>query len=91
MAKKNKKFETEQLKKIVEEAAIDAFISYNVEFDFHGYDRDVRTVYIKEHVSSPNSVEFYMLKEMEERIKEINSRYNVGILYQEREKKEEEY
>tara|TARA_Y100001963_G_scaffold101412_1_gene139480 strand:- start:19 stop:294 length:276 start_codon:yes stop_codon:yes gene_type:complete len=91
MAKKNKKFELEQIKRIVSDAAVDAFISYNVEFDFHGYDRDVRTVYVKEHVGSPNSVEFYMLKEMEEEIRKINSRYSVGILYQEREKKEEEY
>ena len=91
MAKKNKKFEIEQLKKIVEEAAAIAFLSYNVEFQFHGYDRDVRTVYIREYDSSPNSVEFYMLEEMEEQIKEINSRYSVGILYQQKEKKEEEY
>ena len=91
MAKKNKKLEIEQIKKIVNDAAVDAFISYNVEFDFHGYDREVRTVYVKESVDSPNSVEFYMLEAMEEQIKEINRRYSVGILYQERENKEEEY
>ena len=91
MVKKNKKFEIKQLKKIVNDASVEAFISYNVEFDFHGYDREVRTVYIKENVDSPNSVEFYMLEEMEEQIKKINSRYSVGILYQERENKEEEY
>ena len=91
MGKKNKKLEIQQIKKIVDDAAIEAFISYNVEFDFHGYDREVRTVYVKEHISSPNSLEFYMLENLEEQIKQINPRYSVGILYQEREKKEEDY
>jgi hypothetical protein len=91
MVKKNKKLEIEQIKKIVSDTAIEAFISYNVEFDFHDYDKEVRTVYIKESVDSPNSVEFYMLTEMEEQIKKINRRYSVGIIYQERENKEEEY
>ena len=54
----------------------------NVEFDFCHYDGEVRTVYVREHVDSPNPVEFYMLETLQNRIQEINSRYRVGIIYQ---------
>ena len=87
----SKKFELQQLKKIVEEFAIDAFIHYNVEFNFDGFDREVQTVYVREQISSPNSVEFYMLEEMAEKIKQINPRYRVGIIYQERKNQAEEF
>ena len=90
MSKKNKRHELNLIKKIVEEESVEAFISYNVEFDFHGFDGEVKTVYIEEHISSPNSVEFHMLNNMIERVKEINPRYRVGIIYQEKVSDEDE-
>jgi hypothetical protein len=87
----SKKSELQQLKKIVEEFAVDAFIRYNVDFFFHGFDGDVQTVYVRETLDSPNPVEFYMLDEMLERIQKINSRYAVGILYTEKSKEAEEF
>ena len=72
------------LQRRVEEEATDCFIEYNVEFDFHGYDGDVETIYVKEHLHSPNSVEFHMLETLQERVQKINPRYRVGILYTEK-------
>jgi hypothetical protein len=90
MSKKNRKYELKLIKKIVEEESIEAFISYNVEFDFHGYDGEVQTVYVKEHLSSPNPVEYHMLDNMALRVKEINPRYRVGIIHEERVPEEED-
>ena len=90
MPKKNSP-EVNLLKKITKEESIDCFINYNVEFDFHGYDGDVETVYVREHISSPNSVEFYMLENLEKRIREVNHRYQVGILYTEKSQEAEDF
>ena len=80
MPKKNKK-EIDLLKQIAKEESTDCFIDYNVEFDFHHFSKDVQMLFVKEHINSPNPVEFYMLKNLEKRIQKINSRYKVGILY----------
>jgi|32_taG_2_1085360.scaffolds.fasta_scaffold00258_29 hypothetical protein len=79
------------LKKITQEESTDCFIDYNVEFDFCHYDSDVQTVYVREHMASPNSVEFYMLEKLQKRIQEINPRYRVGIIYTEKTKEAEEF
>ena len=89
MLKKNKKFELKLIKKIVKEEAIDAFIDYNVEFDFLELDKEVQTIYVFENRESQNSVEFYMLENLSKRIKEINPRYQVGIMYEEKATEEE--
>ena len=89
MLKKNKKFELKLIKKIVKEEATDAFIDYNVEFDFLELDKEVQTIYVFENRESQNSVEFYMLENLSKRIKEINPRYQVGIMYEEKATEEE--
>ena len=89
MGKKKSK-NIKKIQRIVEEEATDCFIEYNVEFDFHGYDGDVETIYVKEHLDSPNSVEFYMLETLQERVQKINPRYRVGIMYTEKIKNTED-
>ena len=88
---KRKTKDIEQLTEIVKEEAVDCFMNYNVEFDFCCYDGDVETLYVKEHHSSQNSVEFYMVANLQKRIQEINPRYMVGIMYTEKIVKTEEY
>jgi len=91
MSKKNRKFEIELIKKVVDEESINAFIDFNVEFEFRSFDKEVQTVYVYENVESPNTVEFYMLENLSKRIKEINPRYRTGIIFEEREPQEEDY
>ncbi len=79
---KEKNKNIDRIVDICKEESISCYISYNVEFDFCHYDGEVRTVYVREHVDSPNPVEFYMLETLQNRIQEINSRYRVGIIYQ---------
>jgi|18_taG_2_1085343.scaffolds.fasta_scaffold52780_2 hypothetical protein len=87
----SKKFELNLIKNAVEEESIDCFMSYNVEFNYLHFDKEVRTVYISEHVDSESSVEFYMLKSLEEKIKKINSQYRVGIMFEEKELVSDEF
>ena len=91
MRKKNKKFELELIKKIVDEESTNAFIDFNVEFEFQNFDKEVQTVYVLENRQSPNTVEFYMLEDILERIKKINPRYRVGIMFEEKELQEEDF
>jgi|TARA_R110000824_G_scaffold283955_1_gene472265 hypothetical protein len=91
MHKKNKKFELELIKKIVDEESTNAFIDFNVEFEFQNFDKEVQTVYVLENRQSPNTVEFHMLEDILERIREINPRYRVGIMFEERVPREEDF
>ena len=88
---KSKTKDIKQLIEITKEESVDCFINYNVEFDFCHYDGDVQTVYVREHINSPNSVEFYMVEKLQERIQKINSRYRVGIMYTEKSKGADEF
>jgi hypothetical protein len=72
----------DKLEEITKEESTACFISYNVDFKFWHFDNEVQTVYVREHRDSPNSVEFYMLEVLQERIQKINPRYKVGILYE---------
>ena len=80
-----------QLEEITKEESIECFISYNVEFDFCHYDGDVQTIYVREHINSPNPVEFYMLENLQKRIQNINPRYRVGIIYTENKREAKEF
>tara|TARA_Y100000034_G_scaffold44191_1_gene54133 strand:+ start:1347 stop:1667 length:321 start_codon:yes stop_codon:yes gene_type:complete len=91
MNKFNKKQELKLIKKIVEEESIDAFISYNAEYEFKEFNNDVKTVYVWENHTSQNSVEYHMLDKLIERIKEINPRYRVGIMFEEKNPDAEEF
>jgi len=91
MRKKNKKFVLELIKKIVDEESTNAFIDFNVEFEFQKFEKEVQTVYVFENRQSPNTVEFYMLENLLKRIKKINPRYRVGIMFEEKEAQEEDF
>ena len=84
MSKKKNNSELQLITKIVQEESTDCFINYNTEFELHGCDRDVQTVYLKEHRDSANPVEFHMLEILEKRIQEINPRYRIGIIFEEK-------
>jgi hypothetical protein len=79
---KTKNKNIDQLEDIAREEATACYISYNVDFKFCHYDGDVQTLYVREHRDSPNSVEFYMLETLQDRIQKINPRYRVGIIYE---------
>ena len=81
MSKKKNK-DLDLLIDIANEEATFCYINYDVDFKFCHYDGEVQTVYVREDRDSPNSVEFYMLEVLEERLQEINPRYRVGIIYQ---------
>tara|TARA_R110000824_G_scaffold24633_1_gene86535 strand:- start:51 stop:338 length:288 start_codon:yes stop_codon:yes gene_type:complete len=91
MAKTNKKQEIDLIKKTVEEESIDAFISYDVEYEFKEFDNEVKTVYVLESHDSQNPVEFYMLEVLTERIKKINPRYRIGIFFTQKDPEAEEF
>lgn len=88
---KTKTNDIKQLVEITKEESVECFINYNVEFDFCHYDGDVRTVYVREHINSPNSVEFYMLDNLLKRIQKINPRYGVGIIFTEKSKEADDF
>ena len=67
---------------IVAEEALDAAVLYNVRYEFHDYSGEVQTVYIVECEDTQQSVEFHMLKGLESKLKQIDPRYQVGIIYE---------
>jgi len=81
----SKKEDLEAVKKIVEEESIAAFIDYNARYEFHHLCGDLKTIFVYESPDTSTPVEFEMLKDLERRLKELNSRYTVGILYQAKE------
>mgnify|MGYP003987981577 CR=1 FL=1 len=85
MAKKSLKKEILRKAEIlIEDEAADAYVLYNVKYIFHDYDADVETFYVFEQADSPNSVEHHMMESLQDKLQEIDSRYRVGILFQER-------
>ncbi len=85
MAKKSlKKDILRKVEIIIEDEAADAYVLYNVKYNFHDYDAEVQTFYVFEQADSPNSVEHHMVAALQDKLQEINPRYRVGILYTER-------
>ncbi len=71
-----------KVKAIIEEESLEAFIDHNVKYEFHHICNEVKTVFIFELPDTEVPVEFSMVKNLENRLKELNSRYSVGIFYQ---------
>ena len=69
------------IKRMVEQEARLAEGLYNVLYEFHEYSAEVQTVYVRELLESPNSVEHHMLEDLFEKVKKLNPRYRVGILF----------
>jgi hypothetical protein len=80
---KKKKTRIKLFEDIVAEAALDAAVLYNVKYEFHDYSSEVQTVYVVEREDTQQSVEFFMLEELEKKLKELDPRYQVGIIYEE--------
>ena len=83
MAKKKINKSTIQiLKQLVEQEALLAEGLHAVLYEFHDYSPEVQTIYVRELSESPNPVEHYMLEDLFKKVKEINPRYRVGILFE---------
>ena len=82
MAKKKKAL-IRQFEQIVEEEASMVMGLHGAEFKFHDYSGDVQTVFVVELETSIHPVEFYMLENLEKRLKKLGERYQVGIIHEE--------
>lgn len=83
MAKKKVNKNTIQIiKQMVEQEALLAEGLHAVLYEFNDYSPEVQTVYVRELSESPNPVEFYMLEDLHEKLKKLNPRYRVGILFE---------
>lgn len=90
-SKKTLKNELNLMQIITAEEATDCYLAYDVEFTFLHFDKEVQTLYVREDNKSANPVEFFMLNNLEERLREINPRYQVGIIFEEKEASSEEF
>ena len=72
----------DKMKKIVEEESLEVLVDYNAEFEFNHFCPQVQIVYVLELPSSQESLEYHMLTNLSKRIAEINSRYKVGIFFE---------
>ena len=78
----SKKTDLENIKRIVEEEAIEVFVEYNAQFEFHHFCNDLKTVFVYELPETEVEVDFKMTKNLEKKLKELSKRYTVGIFYQ---------
>ena len=76
------KREVELMKRIVSEEALDCYLDHDAEYEFHGFDNEVQTLYIWQNRDTKNPVEYGMLGPLERRIVKINPRYRVGIMFE---------
>jgi hypothetical protein len=76
------KKEVELMKKIVTEEALDCYLDNDAEYEYHGFDNEVQTLYVWESRDTENPVEYAMLGPLERRVAKINPRYRVGILFE---------
>lgn len=80
--KKARKKELNEIQRIVEEEALECYLEYDAEFTFNDYSGDVQTIFVRESPDTNNPVEFHMLEKLKRRLKKINSRYMVGIIFE---------
>tara|TARA_Y100001972_G_C7572943_1_gene287553 strand:+ start:281 stop:529 length:249 start_codon:yes stop_codon:yes gene_type:complete len=78
----SKKTDLENIKRIVEEEAIEVFVEYNAQFEFHHFCNDLKTVFVYQLPETEVEVDFKMTKNLERKLKELSKRYTVGIFYQ---------
>tara|TARA_R100000278_G_scaffold120532_1_gene103047 strand:- start:704 stop:985 length:282 start_codon:yes stop_codon:yes gene_type:complete len=77
-----RKKEISIMKQLVEEEALDCYLEYDAEYTFHHFSGDVQTLFVYQAIDSNNPVEFHMLEKLKSRLKKMNSRYMVGIIFQ---------
>tara|TARA_Y100000114_G_scaffold138819_1_gene142174 strand:+ start:643 stop:912 length:270 start_codon:yes stop_codon:yes gene_type:complete len=76
-----KKKLTDTLREIVEEEALHVYVNYDAECSYKKYNSDIKTIFVYESPTSNNKLQFYMLNELQSRLKKINERFVVGIIY----------
>ena len=67
--------------RIVEEESLECLVEHDAVFEFKKYNSDIKTIFIRETEDSQRNVEFFMVQNLKRRLKELNSRYVVGIIY----------
>ncbi len=78
------KEQLELAKYMCEDALGLLYISEDVDVEYHHYDGEVETIFLKENPKTVNRVEFYMIRDLEKRIqKEVNKRWIIGIIVEE--------
>ena len=75
------KEDLQRVKSLCKEACDDIYIKYDVDLSYDHYDGEVQSFYLFQSDHTNNQVVFYMLAPLEEKIKNINKIWRVGILY----------
>tara|TARA_R110000824_G_scaffold27426_10_gene93233 strand:- start:28769 stop:29041 length:273 start_codon:yes stop_codon:yes gene_type:complete len=85
--KKNltKKELVEKLKDICADEAAELFVSTGMDYTFDHYDSEVKALVVRELSTSSQPVTYDALAPLEKKIKEINNRLLVYILYEQEE------
>ena len=77
----SKKTDIEKIMRIVEEESLECLVEHDAVFEFKKYNSDIKTIFIRETEDSEKNVEFFMIQNLKRRLKELNPRYVVGIIY----------
>ena len=75
------KKDIEKAKELCLQACDEIYMNYDVELAYDHYDHEVDCFYLFQSDDTNNKIEFYMLNNIEQKIKKINKRWRVGILY----------
>ena len=60
------------------------YMTQDVDAEYHHYDPEVETIFLKENPETVVRIEFYMIKDLRDRIQtEINKRWTIGIIIEE--------
>ena len=82
------KKDLQKAKELCEEACDKIYMKYDADLSYDCYEPEVQTFYLFQADHTCNQAEFYMLEELEEKIKKINKRWTVGIKYDDLERYE---
>ena len=71
------------VKAICKEESDKIYMERDIDFSYDHYDSEVHTVYVREALNTTNEVTFDSLRQISDRIKEeVDSRWQLGILYE---------
>ena len=71
-------------KQLCEDALGILYLTQDVDAEYHHYDPDVETIFLKENPKTVVRIEFHMIKDLRDRIqREINKRWTLGIIIEE--------
>ena len=75
------KKDIQKAKELCSQACDEIYMKYDADASYDHYDPEVNCFYLFQSDNTNNKVEFYMLEEVEQKIKKMNKRWRVGILY----------